>query len=226
MNIKKRFLLWLMQTKFYGWALIHVIPYIRFSMYYTSFKGWKFLVGYFRLKPGDIILTCDKKKLTSLLIPGPWSHGALCVNKCNGIDRYTCWEVSEMTHTNYTMSAFFDICKESDRVAILRCPDWDEDYIKQVIMMAASFVYALYDKSFDLGIKELYCFELIYQSDFERRLQVNLDDLAGLGRQYLSGTGIWNVYAKGRNLDLIWDSDDEIREVCVKTFLNYKECSA
>lgn len=207
--MKKKFLLWLMQTDFYGWLLIHIIPYIRFTCYYASLRGWKYLIGYLLLSPGDILLSSDKKKLTSILVPGDWTHGSLCVNKFNGKDIFSRWEVAEMTHTNFTMSAFFDICKEADKVAIFRCPDWDEEYVKQVIMMCASFIEAKYDTRFDLGINELYCFELIYQSDFERRLQVNLDDMVGLGKKYLSGTGIYNTYAQGRNLELVWSSENE-----------------
>ena len=203
--MKKRFLLWLMQTRLYTYLLLHVIPYVRFTTYYTSLRGWKYLRGYRLLKPGDIILTLDRKKLTTLLIPGEFSHAALCVGKdCD-------FEVAEMTHTNYTMSTFFDICKESDRVAVIRCRDWDPAYTQKVIEKCKSFKDAKYDVGFYLDIRALYCSELVFQSDFQYRLQCNLTDLEGLGRPYISPTGLWNAYAKGRNADLVWDSDKELK---------------
>lgn len=198
-KIRKHFILALMQSRFYAWLLLHVIPYIRLTTYYTSLRGWKYLRGYALLQPGDIILTLDRKKLTALLIPGNFSHAALCVDK--GCE----WEVSEMTHTNYTKSAFFDICKESDRVVILRCRDWDAEYISNVIAACKSFDHANYDIKFDFGVQALYCSELVYQSDFEQRLKINLDDIEGLGTQYISPDGL----SKAKNCDWIWDSDKE-----------------
>jgi len=55
-----------------------------------------------------------------------------------------------------------------------------------------------------MGVKALYCSELVYQSDFERRLDVNLEDLAGLGRKYISPDGLY----KAKNVRVVWDSDE------------------
>lgn len=193
-KLKNKFLMWFMDTKIYNYILRNIIPYIRFSMYYTTFRGWKYHQGYKLLKPGDIILTQDKKKLTTLLIGGEYSHAALCVSK-DGV-----FEVAEMTHTDYTKSCFFDICKEADKVAILRCKDWDTEYTQKVVDKCKTFEDATYDNSFAFGVKSLYCSELVYHSDFEKRLIVDLDDLAGLGRNYISPFGLF----KAENVDIIW----------------------
>jgi hypothetical protein len=195
----KRILLFIMQTKFYSWLLLHIIPYIRFTTYYTSLRGNKYHQGYDLLRPGHIILTVDRKKLTSLLIPGDFSHAAFCVGKYP--EEY---EVAEMTHTNYTKSHFFDICKEADRVVILECPDFSAGYIQQMIDNCMSFETATYDLSFDLGVKALYCSELVYQADFRRILKVDLSDLAGLGRAYISPDGLYAA----KNVRVVWDSDN------------------
>lgn len=201
-SIYKTFLLWLMETEFYAWLLKKVIPYIRFTTYYTSLRGWKYKRGYKLLQKGDILLTKDLKKLTTLLIGGEFTHAALCV----GVSPDCEWEISEMTHTDYTKSCFFDLCKEADRVVILRCADWDKDYIDKVIVPTCdSFVDAKYDDDFELGVKALYCSELVYQSDTEKRLKVDLSDLAGIGRPYVSPTDIWQA----KNITVIWDSDKE-----------------
>lgn len=198
-NFKKIIILAIMQTNIYKWLLDKVIPYIRFTTYYTSFKGYKYYLGYNHLKPGDIILTNDSKKLTALLIPGDWSHAAMCVSKDGN------WEVSEMTHNDYTKSTFFDICKEATRVAIFRLQNNDQDYISKMINTCKSFSEAKYDTDFSLGIKALYCSELVYLSDPERRIEANLEDFVGIGREYISPTGLAN--AKG--VIKIWDSKEE-----------------
>ncbi len=198
----KKILVWLMNTDVYAWLTLHVIPYIRLTTYYTSLRGAKYQAGYKLLKPGHILLSVDKKKLTSLLIPGEFTHASLCLSKNGDLDKY---EVAEMTHTNYTKSYFFDICKEADRVVILECLDWDEEYIEKVVSKCLGFEDAVYDVKFGFGVKALYCSELVYQSDVEKRLQVNLEDLAGIGRQYISPTGLY----KAKNVRVVWDSDKD-----------------
>ena len=194
----KRLILKLTETAPYRWLLLKVIPYIRFSMYYTSIRGWQYMDGYQRLNPGDIVLTNDKWKLTSLLIPGEWSHAALCVSK--GCD----FEIAEMTHTNFTKSTFFDLCHEATRVGIFRCVDWDYGYTLKVIRQCLSFASCEYDVSFEQGPEALYCSELVVESDLEHRLKVNNEDAMGLGMPYVSPTGI----SKATNIVKIWDSRD------------------
>lgn len=208
-KLKQRFFRWLATTKFYNLILEDVVPYIRFSSYYTSMKGWKYKRGYALLKEGDIILTLDKKKISTLIIGGDWAHAALCVAKSEKEE----FEIAEMTHTNYTKSTFSDLCYEADNVAIIRCKDWDEEYTKKVIEKCRSLDSAKYDNAFTLTRDSkgpnpdafLYCSELVYESDFERRLNVNLEDLEDLGRLYISPTGLWNA----KNIDIIWESKNE-----------------
>lgn len=192
----RKFLLWLMQSKAYYDLMIKIVPYIRFTTYYTSFRGYKYHAGYKILQPGDFMVAVDKKKLTSFLVPGIWTHASFCVSKDGQ------WEVSEMTHENYTKSCFFDICKESDRVAIYR-PNVDDAYKQQMIEKCKSFHDAVYDVEFDLGVKALYCSELVYQSDYEHRLEFDLTDIHGLGRPYISPDGLTD----SKHIICVWDSD-------------------
>jgi hypothetical protein len=193
----KRLLVWITNTKVWSYLLIKIVPYIRFTTYYTDFKGLQFTVGYKHLQAGDIILTKDKQKLTTVLIGGEFTHAAFCLRR--GLP----YEIAEMTHNHYTRSYFFDICKESDRVVILRCKDFDADYINKMIETCESFKDCKYDLAFDLGVKALYCSELVYQADFERRLKVDLSDLVGLGRQYVSPTDLFEA----DNIEVVFDSD-------------------
>jgi hypothetical protein len=193
----KKVLLWVMQTRLYAYLMLKVIPYIRFTLYYTSLRGYKYHAGYRKLAPGDFMVAVDKKKLTSKLVPGIWTHASFCVSK-DGV-----FEIAEMTHENYTKSCFFDICKESDRVAIYR-PNVDEAYRQAMIEKCKSYHDAVYDIEFDLGIKALYCSELVYQSDFEHRCGFDLTDIHGLGREYISPDGL----TEGTQVTKIWDSDN------------------
>ena len=56
-------------------------------------------------------------------------------------------------HENYTKSEFYDICREADRVMIMECVDWDDDYIRNVIVpVCKSFEGATYDYAFTFGL--------------------------------------------------------------------------
>ena len=199
-NLQSRFVLTIMESWLYRWILRNIMPYVRFSFYYTSMRGQSYLQGYSVLRPGDIILSRDNWKLSSFLIPGDLVHAALCVGKS---DAGASFEVAEMVGTGYRRSEFYDICHESDRVVILRCKDWDNAYLSQVIDTCLSLEGTNYDIKFELGIKTLYCSELIVASDPEKRLQVSYADLIGIGRPYISPMGIY--FAK--NIDIVWDSN-------------------
>ena len=197
LQIMRRVLVWLTNTKLYAWLLTSIIPYIRFSLYYPKIRGDKYSQGYRFLQRGSIILTRDNKKLTSLLIGGEFSHAAFCVGES---DRQ--YQIAEMTHTNYTKSWFFDLCKEADRVVILECIDFDPPYIEAMVARCKSFEDVKYDLQFKLDVKALYCSELIYECDFEGRLDLDLEDLRALGRKYISPDGLYHA----KNAYVVWDS--------------------
>lgn len=194
----KGLLIRLMKTKAWSWTLTYIIPYVRFTVYYTKFNGRKFRVLRDTIIPGDIIVAVDKKKLTTLLIPGTFSHAAICISKD------TDWEVSEMTHHGYTKSCLFDIAKECDRLVVLRCDDFDDEYKKLFIRAVKAYQYVTYDTCFTLGVNALYCSELVYQSDFEHKLKLDLSDLAGLGQPYISPDGIY----LSETCRVVYDSDN------------------
>lgn len=193
-KLRQKFFLWLVRTKFYKTVLLKYIPYIRFTTYYTRMKGWAYHEGYNLLREGDIILTTDSLKLTTIIIPGEWAHAGLCVSKDQK------FECAEMTHNHYTKSTFADMCFQADSVMILRCRDWDEAYIQKVIAKCRSLENARYDIEFKLGEEFLYCSELIYESDIDKILDISLDDLEQLGRPYISPVGL----SQCKNADVIW----------------------
>lgn len=210
-SIKSRIILVIMQSRLYKWIVINIIPFIRISFYYSDMRGYKYKRAYQVLEKGDIILCRDKWKLTSLLIPGKYSHAALCVEK----DKYIEFEVAEMGHRGFTKSTFYDIFRESTELVILRCEDWNKDYIDKVIKKCKAFENVPYDINFQFNIEALYCSELVYQSDFERRLQASTEDLLGIGRQYISPMGLY----KAKNCKVIWNSEIDDKNVTEKALV-------
>lgn len=216
-----------MGTDFYNYIILKIIPKIRFSVNPTSLRGDKYHEGYRALKKGMMIGTIDYSKLTGIIIPkvtgGILSHAALCVSKRDSdipdIDypkinpepgQGNGLEVVEMTHLHFTFSDFFDICHESERVIIFACEDWDEVYTERLVNASLSFRIADYDGEMTLGVGALYCSELIYQADRiagngKGRLQCDLSDLMGLGREYISPDGLLT----SKNVIVIWDSKGE-----------------
>lgn len=212
--MKKWFITRLMRLKLYRWTLINVIPFIRFTTYYPDMRGKAYHRGYRLLKPGDVILTIDKRKLTTKLIPGEFAHAAFCVRKDEFPFKEATYEIAEMTHKGFTKSHFFDLCKEADRVVIIRFEgingsrfpaDRDQDYIEQMIAKVFKMEGAQYDVTFMMGPEFLYCSELIYLADIENRIDCSLEDLAGLGRPYISPDGLY----KAKNRITVWDSEND-----------------
>jgi hypothetical protein len=220
--MKRKFMLWLMQTRLYAYLMNHVVWRLRLSNYYTSFTGAQYHSGYEKLQPGMFILCVDNHKLVNAVVDGTFSHAALCVAKgtkyliepnrgaMNALATYPP-EIVELVHEGYNKAHFFDVCKESDRVAIFDCRDWSADHKASMVDSAKLFENCSYDIHFTLGVEALYCSELIYQCDLEagggaNKLQVSLADLAGLGRPYISPDGL----AKALNSICVWDSANEL----------------
>jgi uncharacterized protein YycO len=195
-TLKLKVIEWMMKTKIYKHVLMKIIPYIRFSLYYTDMTGVKYNALNKAMQPGDILLCIDKKKLTTKLIPGEFSHAAMCVSN-DGV-----WETSEMTHNDYSKTCMFDICKESDRVVILR-PGLPLSVINKAIEKCKTYQDVDYDIEFSLGVEALYCSELVYESYADNVLGVDITDFAGLGKPYISPTGLYNA----KNVTVIIDSD-------------------
>lgn len=205
LRVRRRIVLSFMQTRFYEWLLKSIVPFIRYTTYYPKFPGYKYLIAYELIQKGDYILTIDIKKLTSYIIGGEWTHAALFIGKAAPV------QVHEFTHKDFTQSTFFDVCKESDEIAIFRCndPRCTPEFIDKVIDKSWSFQLLKYDSSFKLAVETelgfkidaLYCSEHIYEAYF-RILDVSTEDLAGLGQEYISPVGL----SRAKNVTCIFDS--------------------
>lgn len=193
--------LWFIKTRFYKWLLFKIIPFIRFSVYYAPIRGNKYHAGYKLLEPGDIILTDDEKKLTSILIKGKFSHLAVCVDKGPDCE----YEIAEMTNKNFTKSWFFDICKEASRVVILRNPRWGDGYKMQFCDRVKAEDKSLYDGQFENDDNENACVELPIKGDYLKTIRIEPEFIKLLNRHFPTPDSFY----KSPDLITIWDSDNE-----------------
>ena len=198
----KPVILWYLNTGFNRWVVLSVLPKLRFSNTYTKLSGVDYRKAYDRLRPGDIILTTDKANISTKIVGGLYTHALFCVAKDPSGDNST--EIVEMVGEGFKEADFYSISKQADELAIIRCEDFDQEYISKMIDKAFTFRGTPYDVKFEFesGYKALYCSELVYDIDFEHRLDVSLEDVAGLGRRYISPTGLF----KARNGSIILKS--------------------
>ncbi len=176
----------------YRWFMLKVMPRLRLTNKYTQLPGTDYRVAYDRLRSGDIIFTRDKNNMATKVLGGTWSHAALCIGKDPSGKEV---EIAEMLGDGYTETDFYTLAKEADELAIIRCDDFDEEYIEKMIKKTRTFKGTPYDTGFQMnsGQKAFYCSEMVYEADFERRLDVDLSDIVGLGVEYLSPTGLFKA---------------------------------
>lgn len=192
--MKKRFLLWLMCTRFYKFLLKYVIPEI------TIFHGTGpsyFFKARLRdsMQEGDILLSKSAFHLTNLLIGGKFSHAAIVVGKD---------KIAEMSANDFDVVDVDKFCKATTRVALLRLKIEDKEYGKLMAERAMEFQNREYDFQFTIGVEALYCSELCFQSDFEGRFKCDLTDLKSIGRPYISPYGLY--VAEGLKTVTFWEA--------------------
>lgn len=205
----KKFMFWFLETELYLFVAKHIMPFIRFTFYYTRFRKFAFARLYSKLKAGDILVSIDYQKLTSKVIGGLWSHAAICVDK--GIGKV---EVVEMTRNDFNQTDFHKFCSESERVAILRVDDPRFD-VQRFIQKTweqkdSKYNYGFFSKEKrdprnkhgQKVHKFNYCSQLVMTADDLDVIQANWDDLAGLGVLYVSPTGL----ARAKNVVMVDDS--------------------
>ncbi len=223
----RHLVLWLSRTWVWKELLLKIIPFIRFTTYYTRLRGKAYHEAYDKLSPGNFCLSVDEKKLTTFLVPGIMTHASFCVNK-RGPLYCSEYEIVEATHEGVIRSDFFDICKEASRVLIMELDSkasaqwWCSRWKELAISRALALVGKPYDTSFEFGVEALYCSELVYQCDKFAGPLLNIDtsDFSGLGQEYVSPDGL--LFAPGVRCK--WDTDGlftglsgpEIEQLCKK----------
>lgn len=196
----KKLIIWLMKTKLYKWIVLKLIPKLKYPTIHTKLNGQTYNLFYEILKPGDVLLSKNKWSMSSLLVPGDFSHAAFCVSK-DGKN-----EIIEAVAQGVRTVTFYDFYKDCSDIAILRGSGelFTPGYIARMCHKAIYFYNNRtgYDYMFEFGVDALYCSELIAHIDFDQKFGFSYMDLAGLGRYYISPTGILH----GKNIEVIVDS--------------------
>ena len=185
-----------MDSSLYVWGMRWIVPRVRFN-FHQRLPEWQIEQAYELLEAGDIILTADRWKLTNICIPGDVTHAAMKMDD---------FRIAQMVCSGFEWIGFGQAC-QATRVVIIRCKDWDASYAQQVVERCKSFEGTPYDPQFEGGNGLLFCSEMVCEADFEGRLQVNTEDLLGLGRPYVSPMGLY----KAGNVEVVWDSDLETK---------------
>lgn len=177
-----------MRSDLWEWLLRNFIRKIRFTWAYTKMTGKVYRAVRKVIQPGDLIVTIDEKRGSSIGTPGKWAHGAIyCGPK---------GQVAEMTdEENRPMFAdLLDVCFHADHVAVYRCPDWTPEYVRDVIIPNCRLLAGRqYDRQFSLepeadGTQPVYCFEAWRVVDPEGRLK--LKEVTVLGEPAILGESL------------------------------------
>jgi hypothetical protein len=139
------------------------------------------------IKPGDIILVGNPWKLQAWLIPGPFDHGALVVDRTEKSA-----VIGEMTASGYGEVPFKNWLKHYTKVAVLRCATWDKEYIEKMLAFIRKLWGTPYNDQFTFGPESLYCFAMCVAADADKLMRVDTSDLLGLGREYINGDDLFN----------------------------------
>lgn len=180
-SIYSRFMAWLLKTHAMRFTLRYVVPEIK--ILHAPGPGYNTKEHIRKnMRPGDVLVSKSTYRLTNLVIGGKFSHGAFVINTN---------EIAEMTAKDFDVVDVNEFAAGCTHIALLRLKSPDQIYANKMVEKCLSFSDARYDADFSLGVEALYCSELVYQSDFERRMKCNLDDIVGMGRPYISPDGLF-----------------------------------
>lgn len=139
------------------------------------------------IEPGAVILTVRRGEFGNILIPGYWSHGAICQDKN--------W-VIESLGRGVVKTRLSDFLKSKDDFIILLPKFADMAQQLAAVNVANRLVGMPYDWEFEPNDQEFYCFELIWyaynavveDSPFERVMYFGEETI--LGDDFID-SGLW-----------------------------------
>lgn len=181
-------------TRTWQWILTWVIPSIRFSRtIHLNDKAIAKIISI--LKEGDCLLVRDPMKFSNILIGGRYSHAGICISM-----DYAMPVIGEMGHAGYQELNLVKFLGYARHVVVLRPKNYTTEYGAKMAIIARrkGLMSKGYDFVFKFDEKTLYCSELVFVADVERRYRANTQDLAGLGHHYISPDGLYK--AKGAKI--------------------------
>lgn len=193
-SLLRQITLKILATRQVQFFLSRILPRIRFSTSPPKITGneWQSFVA--MIRPGDLVFSVDRSKLSSVLIPGEWDHVGIVSEDAMIVEAH--YPKVRKIHP-------FDFCHTSDAVGVLRPLAATASILST---KCDRFIGIGYDTLFRKGAESLYCSELVWQCDQYNTLGFDTSDAVGLGIEYLSPDGLWdskNIVGRAR----IGDSD-------------------
>lgn len=179
-SLLRRLALKILSTVPVQFFLSRILPLIRFSTSPPKITGQEWQRFIAMIKPGDLVFSVDRSKLSSVLIPGEWDHVGIVSEDSMIVEAH--FPKVRKIHP-------FDFCHTSDAVGVLR------PFPSTAAVLASrcdSFIGIGYDTLFRKGAESLYCSELVWQCDQDNDLGFDTSDAVGLGIEYLSPDGLWD----------------------------------
>ena len=179
-SLLRRLALKILSTVPVQFFLSRILPRIRFSTSPPKITGQEWQSFIAMIKPGDLVFSVDRSKLSSVLIPGEWDHVGIVSEDSMIVEAH--FPKVRKIHP-------FDFCHTSDAVGVLR------PFPSTAAVLASrcdSFIGIGYDTLFRKGAESLYCSELVWQCDQANDLGFDTSDAVGLGIEYLSPDGLWD----------------------------------
>lgn len=197
-TIARKTLLWATQTDAYKYFLKNILPKMQFrkkkySKEFLHFKHLQLVTALnerfrdIRYAQGVVISTRDSSKISGLLVPTDLDHTAI-ISHWN--EKESDFEIIQALGEGVVTSLLRELCTSCEGFVAHIGEDWDYDYTKLMVEKAKTFIGKPYDGSFQFGIEALYCSEIVYLADFEKRVRYDTSDFAGIGQQYISPKGI------------------------------------
>lgn len=187
--MKRRIVLWLLDSWLVRYLMKWVIPSIRFGKRPIPEKVKRELS--LVIRAGDCILTRDPLKLSNILIGGRWSHAAICTFMLDDFMPI----IGEMSHSGFQELSLDNFLGYSQSVAVIRPKLASFTYRAEMATQARRLGFKAqgYDNVFTMGEKSLFCSELVYLADYMGEYKASLEDLAGLGHPYISPDGLYKA---------------------------------
>ena len=165
-------------------------PYTRKKLKAKDYRECKSL-----MKNGMILLTSTRGELTTLFIPGQFSHVAMIVNQNTVIEA-----TGEGVHT----TDLIDFILSRDYAVLLK-PIWlNEAELDQASKIALQFEGFKYDYYFSASTEQFYCSELAYMAFKEVNPESPIELRNRLGQDTFIPQDFWE--AKGK-FEVVWMSE-------------------
>lgn len=146
------------------------------------------------MKPGDILITSTRGELTTILIPGFWSHNAIVV------DENSCVEAIGL---GVVKTDLIDFILTRDYAVLMRPKNMSDEQLQKVADFTISKIGAMYDYEFESDNEQFYCSELAYRGLKEVDPKFPFELRERMGQMTVVPEDFWRAADK---FDLIWSS--------------------